>query len=160
MKAKVLVFDDIFSDLFRNKFPADQLVWDDNWVSSLEEAFEMAESNTGVSFEIVKCGEIDSWNEVINKEKPDIILLDLWWPEQAVEKYGDRLRATDISMEAPSEMRKAFPSLPVICHTAKPDKELMEKAYEKGATFFIEKVSMSLAEVQVPYVYIIINLLR
>jgi len=160
MKAKILFFDDIFSDLFRNKFPADQLAWDDNWVSSLTEAFKTAESSTGVNFEIVNCGEIYSWNEVIDKEKPDIILLDLFWPEQAVEKYGDRLRATDVSLEVLPKIREAFPALPVICHTAKPDNELMEKAYKKGATFFVEKVSMSLAEVQVPFVYIVINLLR
>ncbi len=160
MKVKVLLLDDIFSDLFRNKFSNSQLVWDDNWVASIEDAFHASEKSTGISFELIKSGNIEAWQEIIEKEKPDILILDISWPEQAMEKYGDRLRGPDISLNILTEIRTAYPVLPVICHTAKPDKEMIEKAYNAGATFFVEKVGMSMPEVQVSLVYIIIYLLR
>ena len=160
MKVKVLLLDDIFSDLFRNKFSNSQLVWDDNWVASIEDAFYASEKSTGISFELIKSGNIEAWQEIIEKEKPDILILDVSWPEQALEKYGDRLRGPDISLNILTEIRTAYPVLPVICHTAKPDKEMIEKAYNAGATFFVEKVGMSMPEVQVSLVYIIIYLLR
>ncbi|PIP05818.1 MAG: hypothetical protein CO012_00660 [Syntrophobacterales bacterium CG_4_8_14_3_um_filter_49_14] len=159
-QVKILFFDDIFSDLFRKKFPSDQLVWDDNWMTAVEEAFLETDNNTGVAFEIVKSGEIDSWQKILEKEKPDVLLLDLFWPEEAVAKYGDRMRAADISLEVLPQIRKAYPKLPIICHTVKPDKDLMEKVYDAGATFFLEKISISMSEVQRPLMYIVIHLLR
>jgi CheY-like chemotaxis protein len=160
MTIKVLLLDDIFSSLFRNKFSTNQLVWNDNWVASIEDAFIASEKSTGISFELIKSGKIESWQEIIENEKPDILILDISWPEQAMEKYGDRLRAAEISLNILPEIRTAYPSLPVICHTAKPEKELIERAYKAGATFFVEKVGMSMPEVQVSLVYIIIYLLR
>ncbi len=160
MNVKVLFLDDIFSDLFRNKFSDDQLVWDDNWVASIEDALHASEQSTGVIFEIVKSGKIEEWREVIQKEKPDILLFDVYWPEQALEKYGDRLRGPDISLNVLPEIRAAYPSLPIISHTIKPEKELIEKIYNAGATFFVEKVGMSIPEVQVSLAYIMIYLLR
>ena len=38
MKVKILYFDDIFSNLFRKEHKETDLVWDDTWVSSLENA--------------------------------------------------------------------------------------------------------------------------
>jgi len=36
----------------------------------------------------------------------------------------------------------------------------MEKVYDAGATFFLEKISISMSEVQRPLMYIVIHLLR
>ena len=47
MRAKILFFDDIFSDLFRKELPADQLVWDDNWVAALEQGLTESDQRTG-----------------------------------------------------------------------------------------------------------------
>lgn len=114
MTIKVLLLDDIFSNLFRNKFSANQLVWDDNWVASIEDAFTASEKSTGISFELIKSGKIESWQEIIENEKPDILILDISWPEQAMEKYGDRLRVTEISLNILPEIRTAYPSPPYL----------------------------------------------
>ena len=157
MKVKILLFDDILSHLFRTSLPKDQLVWDDNWISALEQSFAESGNGSGVSFELLKSGKIDSCLEIISKEQPDIILIDLFWPEEAWEKFGDRSRGIDIALDAIAEIRSAFPKLPIICHTVKPAPEIMQRVYMAGATFFMEKVSLPLPEVQSPLRYIIIN---
>jgi DNA-binding NarL/FixJ family response regulator len=160
MNAKILFFDDIFSPLFRKQFPADQLIWDDNWIASLEQGLGDSEAKTGVGFELIKTGDIDSCLELTEKEKPDLVLLDLFWPEDAKRKYGDRSRATDISIDSVKSIRKSFPDIPIICYTIQPDRELMENVYAAGATIFLEKVTMALQEIQGPLKYILFYLLR
>ncbi|PIP37838.1 MAG: hypothetical protein COX19_15610 [Desulfobacterales bacterium CG23_combo_of_CG06-09_8_20_14_all_51_8] len=160
MSVKILFLDDIFSPLFRKQFPADQLIWDDNWISSLEQGLADSEAKIGVCIELVKSGDIDSCRELIKKEKPDLVLLDLFWPEDAQRKFGDRRRATDIAIDTLKRIREAFPVLPVICYTVQPDRELMEEAYAAGATIFLEKVVLALAEIQSPLKYILFYLLR
>ncbi len=59
MNAKILFLDDIFSPLFRKQFPQDQLVWDDNWIASLEQGLGDSEIKTGVRLELIKSGDID-----------------------------------------------------------------------------------------------------
>ena len=101
--------------------------------------------------------------EALKKYKdhiPDIVLLDLYWYEEAKKTYGDVRKAVDISLDALKGMRKDYPDLPVIQYTVKPDKETMESAYEAGATFFLEKVPMAIAEVQSALKYIMIYLMR
>ena len=84
MKAKILFFDDIFSDLFRAHHDKEQLVWDDNWVAALEREFTDPKRNIGgPTFELIKSGDIRSWRELIEKERPNILLVDLFWPEEA-----------------------------------------------------------------------------
>lgn len=160
MKVKVLFFDDIFSDLFREKHEKEELTWDDNWIDSIFKALDDSTQRIGVSFEVIKSGEIDSWEALIKKEDPDIILLDLFWVEQAQQKYNDRNRAMDISMDAMQQICKAFPDLPVVCYTIKPDHELMERAFKSGATFFLEKVPLAIPEVHSALKYIFIHLMR
>ncbi len=160
MDAKILFLDDIFSPLFRKQFPPDQLIWDDNWISSLEQGLADSETKIGVNIEFIKSGEIDSCRDLIEKEKPDLVLLDLFWPEDAQRKFGDRSRATDISIDAVKKIRESFPVLPVICYTVQPDRGLMEEAYSAGATIFLEKVVMALPEIQSPLKYILFYLLR
>jgi DNA-binding NarL/FixJ family response regulator len=160
MNAKILFLDDIFSPLFRKQFPADQLIWDDNWISSVEQGLADSETKIGVNLEFIKSGDIDSCPELIKKEKPDLVLLDLFWPEDAQRKFGDRSRATDISIDTIKRIRESFPVLPVICYTVQPDRELMEAAYAAGATIFLEKVVMAMPEIQSPLKYILFYLLR
>ena len=160
MNAKILFLDDIFSPLFRKQFPADQLIWDDNWISSVEQGLADSETKIGVNLEFIKSGDIDSCSELIKKEKPDLVLLDLFWPEDAQRKFGDRSRATDISIDTIKRIRESFPVLPVICYTVQPDRELMEEAYAAGATIFLEKVVMAMPEIQSPLKYILFYLLR
>lgn len=160
MKAKILFLDDIFSDLFRKQIPSDQLVWDDNWVSAVTDAILESNQNTDVVFNVIKSGEIEAWDDLVKKEKPDIILLDLFWPEQAVVKYNDRRRGTDISLDILFKIRKAYPDLPVVCYTVKPEKSLLDQAYQNGATFFLEKVTLAMPEIHSPLRYIFIYLLR
>ena len=160
MKVKILFFDDIFSDLFRKQNDSEQLIWDDNWVSSIEEELTDSKYNIGTTFELAKSGDIESWQEIVTKEKPDIILLDLFWPEQAKLKYGDGRRGMDISLEVIPAIRKVFPSLPVVCYTVKPDQDMLEKAYQAGATLFLEKVPLAIPEVHSSLKFILIYLLR
>jgi DNA-binding NarL/FixJ family response regulator len=156
---KVLFLDDIFSDTFRKTLDPEQLVFDDTWVASIEKEL----TNTtiiGVDFQIIKSGDIDGWRALLKKEKPDLVLLDLYWHEQAKKKYGDARKAVDISLDALKEIRKVYPELPVIQYTLKPDKEIMDRSYAAGATFFLEKVPLAIAEVHSALKYIMIYLLR
>ena len=156
MRIKVLFFDDIFSDLFREKHSAEEVAWDDSWIDSISTAFDESTQRIGVNFDIVKSGEIDAWESLIKNEAPDILLLDLFWVEQAQQKYNDRNRAIDISLDALQKIRKSFPTLPVVCYTIKPDYETMERAFNLGATFFLEKVPVAIPEVHSSLKYIFI----
>jgi DNA-binding NarL/FixJ family response regulator len=159
MKIKVLFLDDIFSELFRKTHDVEQLAFDDTWVESIEKEL----NNTkliGVDFEIVKSGDIESWQTLIVQTKPDMVLLDLYWYEQAKKTYGDVRKAVDVSIDALKGIRKAYPDLPVIQYTVKPDKEIMDLAYAAGATFFLEKVPLAIAEVHSALKYIMIYLMR
>lgn len=160
MKVKILYFDDIFSNLFRKEHKETDLVWDDNWVNSLENALTDANDRLGVTFSLVKSGEIESWKRIVEEERPDVILMDYYWPEQAWKKYGDRERGGEISMDALREIRQSFPDLPVISYTIKPDSKVLDTAYGNGVTFFLKKVSMAVPEVHDALKYIIIYLLR
>lgn len=160
MTAKILILDDIYSDIFRNKLQKDQLAWDDNWAASIEQALTSQDSIEGSEFNVVKSGEIDSVSDIMQKEKPDAVILDLFWPENANQNFGDRSRGMDISMEALKIIREKDKKIPVICHTVKPNKETLDTAYENGATFFLEKISVAIPEVQKHLKYIIMNLLR
>lgn len=159
MKIKVLFLDDIFSEMFRKTHDAEQLAFDDTWVESIEKELNNSKI-IGVDFEIVKSGAIDQWQTLIDQNKPDLVLLDLYWYEQAKETYGDVRKAVDISLDALKEMRKAYPDLPVIQYTVKPDKETMERAYDAGATFFLEKVPLAIAEVHSALKYLMIYFMR
>jgi DNA-binding NarL/FixJ family response regulator len=86
--------------------------------------------------------------------------LDLYWYEQAKKTYGDVRKAVDVSIDALKGIRKAYPDLPVIQYTVKPDKEIMDLAYAAGATFFLEKVPLAIAEVHSALKYIMIYLMR
>ncbi|MBW2003195.1 MAG: response regulator transcription factor [Deltaproteobacteria bacterium] len=160
MKAKILFFDDIFSDLFRAHHDQEQLVWDDNWVAALETEFTDPKRSIGITFELVKSGDIQSWRELIEKERPDILLIDLFWPEEARKKFNDERRGEEISLGIISQIRKEFPSLPVISYTFKPNQEILEQAYDAGATLFLEKVALALPEVHSSLKYFCIYLLR
>jgi len=160
MKARILFFDDIFSDLFRERLSPEHLALDDNWVSAVSEALAGKNDDSDVVFEVIKNGNIHAWRELIEKEKPDLLLLDLFWPQEAFVKFKDRNRGSDISMGILPDIRKAFPDLPIICYTIRPGKGLMERAYSAGATFFLEKVPLALPEVHSPLKYILIYLLR
>lgn len=160
MKAKILFLDDIFSDLFRKQLSQEHLALDESWVSSVTYALGEKYDNTGITFELIKAGNIDDWASLIRTEKPDVLLLDLFWPEEALQKYGDRARGSDISLEIIPQIRKFFSDLPIVCYTVKPDRELLEEAYHAGATFFLEKVPLALPEAQTPLKYILIWLLR
>lgn len=160
MKAKILFFDDIFSDLFREKLSPEHLALDESWVAAVTKALTEPDDLTDISFELSKHGDIDAWKELIEKEKPDVVLLDLFWPEQAFIKYKDRSRGSDISLDTLEKIRKAFPDLPVVCYTVKPDKELLEGSYGRGATIFMEKLPLALPEVQRPLKYVLIYLLK
>lgn len=159
MKIKVLFLDDIFSEIFRTTHDSEQLAFDDAWVDSLEK--ELTGSKiTGVDFEIIKSGDIEQWPTLIQQVKPDVVLLDLYWYEQAKKRYGDSRKAMDISLEALKGMRKAYPDLPVIQYTVKPDKDMMDRSYSAGATFFLEKVPLAISEVHSALKYIMIYFLR
>ncbi|BBO86839.1 response regulator [Desulfosarcina ovata] len=160
MEIKILFFDDIFSDLFRGKHAEEELAWDDNWIDAISKSLDASTQGIGVSFELIKSGEIDAWEALIKKESPDIVLIDLFWVEQAQQKYNDRNRAIDISLDVMQQIRKAFPDLPVVCYTIKPNYELMERAYKSGATFFLEKVALAIPEVHSSLKYIFIHLIR
>ena len=90
MKAKILFFDDIFSDRFREKLSAEHLALDENWVAAVTKALTEPDDLTDITFELSNHGDIDAWKELIEKEKPDVLLLDLFWPEEAFVKYKDR----------------------------------------------------------------------
>ncbi|BBO67982.1 hypothetical protein DSCA_19120 [Desulfosarcina alkanivorans] len=160
MKAKVLFFDDIFSKRFRDELPPDQLVWDDNWVSAVEKGLSESDGRSGFVFELVKTGDISKWQEYIEREKPDIVLVDLFWPAEAAVQFNDRNRGADIALSAIAGIRGQYPDLPIACYTLKPDEALLEKAYKDGATIFLEKVALALPEVQSPLKYILIYLLK
>lgn len=159
MKIKVLFLDDIFSGEFRQTLDSEQLAFDDMWAQSIETEFAQSQ-NIGVEFEIVKSGDIDAWQPLIEKEKPDLVLLDLYWHEQAKKKFGNVRKAVDISLDALKEIRKTYANLPVIQYTLKPDKDMMERSYAAGATFFLEKVPLAVAEVHSALKYIMIYLMR
>ena len=76
------------------------------------------------------------------------------------KKWGDVRRAADISLDALKQIRDAYNTLPIIQYTLKPDKELMDQSYAAGATFFLEKVPLAIAEVHCALKYIMIYLLR
>ena len=160
MKVKILFLDDIFSTLFRVAHTEDELVWDDNWVDSIEKALTDPNDRLGVNFSLVKSGDIENWKELVDKEKPDIILMDLYWPEQARKKYGDHKKGTKISLETLREIRKTYPVLPIIFYTILPDRKTLDTCYESGASFFMEKISMSIPEVHSALKYIILYFLR
>ncbi|GAB6907656.1 hypothetical protein DESC_10006 [Desulfosarcina cetonica] len=160
MKVKILFFDDIFSHLFRSEHDKNTLVWDDAWVESLETALVGKNDRLNLDFSLVKSGDIDSWQSIVEKEKPDVIIMDHYWPEHAWKKYGDRERGGEISLETLRQIRETFPDLPVISYTIKPDRELLDSAYASGVTFFMEKVAMAVPEVHNALKYIIIYLLR
>lgn len=158
MKIKVLFLDDIFSDIFRRTHDGEQLAFDDAWVESIER--ELANNKiAGIDFEIIKSGDIDNWPNLIDTEKPDVVLLDLYWYEQAKAK-GDATQAFDISLEALRGIRKSYPTLPVIQYTVKPDKKIMDSSYEAGATFFLEKVPLAVPEVHSALKYLMIYLMQ
>ena len=159
MKIKVLFLDDIFSDLFRQTLDQEQLIFDDTWSESLVREFSRTR-DMGVTFEVVKSGAIDDWKQLIEKEKPDIVLLDLYWHEHARKKWGDVRKAVDISLDTLKALRSAYKDLPVIQYTLKPNQQLMEQSYEAGATFFLEKVPLAIAEVHCALKYIMIHLMR
>jgi CheY-like chemotaxis protein len=160
MKSKILFFDDIFSEIFRGQLSSEDIAMDDSWVNSVEQELVKADSGTGVVFDVCKSGDIETCCQVIEKEKPDAILLDLFWPEQSRLRYGDRGRARDIALEALGKIRRAFPSLPVVCFTVKPDRNLLEEVYEAGATFFLEKIPLSLPEVHSTLKYVLVYFLK
>mgnify|MGYP000356768479 CR=1 FL=1 len=160
MKAKVLFFDDIFSKRFRDELPPDQLVWDDNWVSAVEKGLAESDNRSGSIFELIKTGDINTWPESIERERPDIVLIDLFWPAEAAVQFNDRSRGADIALSAIAGIRGEYPELPIVCYTLKPDKALLEKAYKDGATMFLEKVALALPEVQSPLKFIFIYLLK
>ena len=87
MKIKVLFLDDIFSDLLRDKVDPEQLIFDDTWSESLENEL-LHKKISGIDFEVVKSGDIDNWQQLIEKEKPDVVLLDVYWHEHARKKMG------------------------------------------------------------------------
>lgn len=158
MKIKVLFLDDIFSEIFRRTHDGEQLAFDDAWVDSIGR--ELSNNKiAGIDFEIVKSGEIEEWPSLIDSEKPDIVLLDLYWYEQAKAK-GDATRAVDISLEALRGIRKSYPTLPVVQYTVKPDKEIMDASYDAGATFFLEKVPLAIPEVHSALKYLMIYLMQ
>ncbi|MFH0782498.1 MAG: response regulator [Pseudomonadota bacterium] len=158
MRIKILFLDDIFSEMFRKTHDSEQLAFDDAWVDSIEREFTNGKVK-GVDFEIVKSGEIDQWKSLIDTEKPDLVLLDLYWYEQAKQK-GSGYHAVDISMEALKGIRKNYPDLPVIQYTVKPDRETMDRSYEAGATFFLEKVPLAIPEVHSALKYLVFHLMR
>lgn len=159
MNIKVLFLDDIFSDLFRDKVDPEQMIFDDAWSESLEREL-VHKKVSGIDFEIVKSGEIENWRQLIETETPDVVLLDVYWHEHARKKWGDVRRAADISLETLKEIRHAYQNLPVIQYTLKPNKEIMDQSYAAGATFFLEKVPLAIAEVHCALKYIMIYLLR
>ncbi|OPX36632.1 MAG: hypothetical protein B1H13_14130 [Desulfobacteraceae bacterium 4484_190.3] len=160
MKVKILYFDDIFSDLFRAQLDEAQLDWDDKWVASLEREFTDPERDIGYTFEMVKSGDINSWRDLIKKETPDILLVDLFWPEEARRKFKDETRAAEFSIAVISEIRTEFPTLPMICYSFKPNPETLQYAYIAGATLFLEKVPLTLPEVHSALKYFCIYLIR
>lgn len=159
MKIKVLFLDDIFSDTFRQTLDGEQLAFDDMWVQSIEKQFSQSK-DIGVDFEIIKSGDIDAWRTLIESEKPDLVLLDLYWHEQAKKKFGSVRKAVDISLDVLKEIRKTHANLPVIQYTLKPDKEIMARSYAAGATFFLEKVPLAVSDVHSALKYIMIYLMR
>ncbi len=160
MKAKILFFDDIFSDRFRKQLSPEHLALDENWVDAVTAALTEPDDLSDITFELTKQGDIDAWQEVIKREQPDVLLLDLFWPEEAFLKYRDRSRGSEISLDTLEKIRKAFPDLPIVCYTVKPDRELLEGTYRRGATLFMEKLPLALPEVQRPLKYVLIYLLK
>lgn len=158
MKIKVLFLDDIFSDIFRKTHDIEQLAFDDAWVDSIEQ--ELTNSKIrGIDFEIVRSGDIDQWATLISRETPDVVLLDMYWYEQAKQK-GNNYTATEISLEALRAMRKKYPSLPIIQYTVKPDQDTLNQSYAAGATVFFEKVPLAIPEVHSGLKYLMIYLMQ
>jgi len=88
------------------------------------------------NFEIVTALDGESALEVIRKEKPDVILLDLILPKiDGLEVL--RLIKKD----------KEFSSIPVIILTNRGEKDLIEKAIKLGAAAFITKITYTPTEV-------------
>ncbi|BBO80995.1 hypothetical protein DSCO28_15610 [Desulfosarcina ovata subsp. sediminis] len=160
MKINVLFLDDLFSDTFRETISKEQLVWDDNWAAALENAFEDQRGSEEYTFDVVKSGDIDGWQSLVETNRPDIVLMDLYWPVHAVHKYQDERRGCDISLDTIKQIRETFPALPVICYTFKPQSKIIDAAYNAGASFFLEKVALALPEVHNSLKYICIHLLR
>lgn len=151
MKIKVLFMDDIFSDTFRKNHDSEHLAFDDAWIESIEKEL-FSNDIENVTFDLVKNGDIGRMPSLIQQEKPDIVLLDLYWYEDAGK--------TDLSLAALREIRKSHPDLPVIQYTIKPDKEIMDRSYEAGATFFLAKVPLPIPEVHTALKYIMVYLKR
>ncbi len=159
MKAKILFFDDIFSDAFRETLDSHELLWDDNWVKAVETSLTEGKKTAGMDFKLVKSGEIENSLDVIEAQKPDALLLDMFWAEQAKQLHGDGSKGVEVGLGALRRIRAVHPDLPIVAYTMKPDVTLMERAYAAGATFFAEKNPMALPEVQNALVYILHYLL-
>ncbi len=160
MATKILFFDDIFSEQFRRKLSSEHLAFDDGWVSAVTKTLTNGSDDTGRAFQVIKSGDLDNWQVLMEQVAPDVVLLDCFWPEQALVKYGDRKREAEVGLSIIPDMRKAYPHLPIICYTVKPSEELIERAYGLGASFFLEKVPLPMPEVQSPLKYVLIYLLR
>lgn len=160
MSWKVLFLDDIFSELFREKLSAEHRALDDGWVSAVTDALTARGDGTSCAFEVVKSGDLHSWRELVEKEKPDVVLLDCFWPERPLAKNGHSGRHADVGLGVIPEMRHAFAGLPIVCCTLKPNEELMERAYRLGASFFLEKVPLAMPEVQRPLKYMLLYLVH
>ena len=160
MSTKILFLDDIFSDQFRRKLSSEHLAFDDGWVSAVTKTLTNGSDDTGRAFQVIKSGDLNNWQALMESEQPDVVLLDCFWPEQALAKFGDRKREAEVGLSVIPGMRKAFPDLPIICYTVKPSEELIDRAYSLGASFFLEKVPLPMPEVQSPLKYVLIYLLR
>ena len=159
MKKKILFLDDIFSEAFRETLDSQALMWDDNWVKSVEEAFAESKEIVGVEFKLLMSGDIESSLAVIEDKKPDALLLDMFWSEQAKMLLGDSNKGEEVGLGALRKIRDANPELPIIVYTMKPNAALMTKAYEAGATFFSAKNSIALPDVQISIIYMLHYLL-
>ncbi|MDQ7784011.1 MAG: response regulator [Desulfomonilaceae bacterium] len=160
MSTKILFLDDIFSDQFRRKLSSEHLAFDDGWVSAVTKTLTNGSDDTGRAFQVIKSGDLVNWRALVEKEKPDVVLLDCFWPELALAKFGDTKREAEVGLSIIPEMRKTFPELPIICYTVKPNEDLIDRAYRLGASFFLEKVPLAMPEVQSPLKYVVIYLLR
>ncbi len=159
MQIKVLFLDDIFSESFRTANAGEQVAFDDAWADAIEKELT---NNTleNVRIDVVRSGDIDSWRQLIETAKPDIVLLDLYCYEQSKAKYSDVRQAMKVGLDALKAIRGAFPELPIIQYTVKPDRQTMDLCYAAGASFFLEKVPLALPEVHSSLKYIMIHLVR
>jgi len=162
MDAKILFFDDIFSTELRKTLSPEELVWDDRWVSSVEKALAGGKDAVGVHFNLVKSGEINDLNKKIDEESPDIALVDVCWPEHARAKHNlspDCWSEVKIGTDIVRKIKTCHPELPIVVLSAKPNKDIVNTAYRAGASFFIEKVTTALSDVQSSLTYVFFNLL-